>query len=190
MDIEKLIAVYEEGKKGGLQKLEPEFYDEVRDFINNLEKEKENSENELEAMKIEDRIRTARRLMKKIFEGRISKITNLALARAFGTEVELRYLTPSEEELLRNMIGIIEKARRHILEGEKDSGEVEDLDEEEASDEDRVLVRIVEDVEEILGSDGKTYKLNCEDVITLPRVNAEALVKRGVAEIIEVGDRK
>ncbi len=189
MDIEKLIAIYEEGKKGGLQKLESEFYDEVRDFISALEREKENSKSELEVMKIEDRIRTARRLMKKIFEGRISKITNLALAKAFGTEVELRYLTPGEEEVLKNMIETIEKAKRRMLEGEEETDRVEDVDEESSGD-DRVLVRIIEDIEDILGSDGKTYKLNCEDVITLPRVNAEALVKRGVAEIIEVGDKK
>jgi DNA replication factor GINS len=48
-----------------------------------------------------------------------------------------------------------------------------------------MLVRIKKDVE-ILGVDGKRYKLRREDVATLPAENAEVLVKSGIAEMIEV----
>jgi DNA replication factor GINS len=68
---------------------------------------------------------------------------------------------------------VIKEFKKTVLEGEGRKRE------------DRVLVRIKKDVE-IQGSDGKTYKLRKEDVVTLPQLNADALIKGGVAEKIEV----
>jgi len=54
-----------------------------------------------------------------------------------------------------------------------------------ASDVDRQLVRITDDVGPILGVDEREYDLAADDVVTLPAANAEPLVDRGAAERLE-----
>ena len=44
------------------------------------------------------------------------------------------------------------------------------------------IVRILDDIPPFMGIDGRIYKLKREDVIMLPKTNAEILCKRGVAE--------
>jgi DNA replication factor GINS len=52
-------------------------------------------------------------------------------------------------------------------------------------DEDLHIVRILEDIPTFMGTDGRIYKVKREDVIMLPKTNAELLCKRGVAERFE-----
>ena len=47
------------------------------------------------------------------------------------------------------------------------------------------IVRILEDLPTFMGTDGRIYKVKREDVIMLPKTNAEILCKRGVAERFE-----
>lgn len=53
-----------------------------------------------------------------------------------------------------------------------------------------LAVRIVLPLEsdEILGADGKIYRVRFGDVVTLPRLNAEVLIRRGAAEPVEEPD--
>jgi DNA replication factor GINS len=44
------------------------------------------------------------------------------------------------------------------------------------------IVRILDDIPPFMGIDGRIYKVKREDVIMLPKTNAEILCKRGVAE--------
>lgn len=50
---------------------------------------------------------------------------------------------------------------------------------------DRRTVRITEDVGEIVGVDERAYDLSTDDIVTLPRQNAEPLLARDAAELIE-----
>lgn len=50
---------------------------------------------------------------------------------------------------------------------------------------DRVMLRITTDVGEILGVDDRAYDLESEDVVALPRQNAEPLLEREAAEKLE-----
>lgn len=52
------------------------------------------------------------------------------------------------------------------------------------SSEPRVTVRILRDVGEIFGVDERTYHLTTDDVVTLPKANAEPLLERDAAERI------
>jgi DNA replication factor GINS len=47
------------------------------------------------------------------------------------------------------------------------------------------IVRILDDIPPFMGIDGRIYKVKREDVIMLPKTNAEILCKRGVAERFE-----
>jgi len=50
----------------------------------------------------------------------------------------------------------------------------------------KILVRILQDVPSFVGVDMKIYgPYKAEDVVLLPEQNVEALIKRGVATIIE-----
>ena len=49
-----------------------------------------------------------------------------------------------------------------------------------------VLVRLLQDTGPIQGTDGTTYDLHKEDVVTLPAANARILIDRGAAEVVEV----
>jgi DNA replication factor GINS len=68
---------------------------------------------------------------------------------------------------------------------ERGSG-TEQADEEAPSESvDRTMVRITADVGEILGVDEREYDLSTDDVVTLPKANAEPLVQRDAAEKLE-----
>lgn len=51
---------------------------------------------------------------------------------------------------------------------------------------DKILLRVKQDIPEFEGIDGKTYKLRRGDVVIVPKLNADALIKSGVCEEIEV----
>lgn len=57
-----------------------------------------------------------------------------------------------------------------------------ETDFEEINETDRASVRITQDVGEILGVDGRDYDLRAGDVLELPTVNAEPLIRKEAAE--------
>lgn len=165
--IEELLTLIEKNRSQ-LTKIDEELYEKIRKRIEELEGQR--GENE----RVEDEIRTLNRLQKKLFELRTGKIINAAWAEVCGQEVGFseENMSSLEREFFRTLIGTISEFRRRVFEERK-----EKLD--------KVLVRIKKDVE-ILGVDGKRYKLRREDVATLPAENAEVLIKSGIAERIEV----
>jgi len=70
-----------------------------------------------------------------------------------------------------------ETAEGDVPPGRADGGEPPEAE--------RETVRITQDVGEIFGVDERTYTLESEDVVTLPEVNAGALVERDAAEKLE-----
>ncbi len=55
----------------------------------------------------------------------------------------------------------------------------------ETTDITRTMVRITDDVGEIMGIDDRTYDLTVEDVVTLPKANATPLIEQGAAERLQ-----
>jgi len=64
------------------------------------------------------------------------------------------------------------------------------IDEKESKEEKKteiptITVRILKDLPPIVGIDGKIYgEFKVEDIVTLPKPNAEVLIKQGVAQRI------
>ncbi|MGB7002735.1 MAG: hypothetical protein WBE22_12175, partial [Halobacteriota archaeon] len=48
--------------------------------------------------------------------------------------------------------------------------------------EEKVKVRVLEDIPTFMGTDGEIYKLNKDDIVELPKTNADVLCGRGVVE--------
>ncbi len=165
--IEELLTLIEKNRTQ-LTKIEENVYEKIRSKIEELEEKK--GENE----RIEDEIKTLRRLQRRLFELRTGKIINAAWAEVCGQEVGFieENMSPLEREFFRDLVEKIREFQKKVFEARKEKFE-------------RMLVRIKKDVE-ILGVDGKRYKLRREDVATLPAENAEVLVKSGIAERIEV----
>ncbi|MEM4472997.1 MAG: hypothetical protein QXR27_03195 [Archaeoglobaceae archaeon] len=165
--IEEFLILIDKNRSQ-LSKIDEDFYEKVRKRIEELEEKRKEDE------RVEDEIRTLKRLQKKLFELRTGKIINAAWAEVCGQEVSFNEenLIEAEKIFFRKLIELIESFRREVFEEKKVKIS-------------RVLVRIKKDVE-ILGIDGKRYKLRKEDVATLPAENAEVLIKSGMAEKIEV----
>ncbi|MCS7121872.1 MAG: hypothetical protein NZ895_04660 [Archaeoglobaceae archaeon] len=173
MEIEELIVIVEKNKTS-LSKLEDNFYEKVRKKVEELEKMKTFGD-EKTAERCEDKIKSIQRFLKKIFEMRTSRIISAAWAEVCGQQIteELENMTKAEKEFFKKLVSFIENFRSEVLEGKKEK-EI-----------DYILIRIKKDLD-IFGVDGKRYKLRREDIATLPKPNAEALMKADLAEKIEV----
>ncbi|WP_230972236.1 hypothetical protein [Archaeoglobus neptunius] len=173
MNIDELLLLVEKNRHH-LSKIDDELYEKIRARIKELEELKA-SANDFDFFRYEDEIRALRRLQRKIFELRTGKIINAAWAEVCGQQMtsDIENMCSNERSFFKRLMEIIREFKKSVIEGE-----IRKRD-------DKVLVRIKKDVE-IQGVDGKTYKLRKEDVVTLPQLNADALIKGGVAERIEV----
>ncbi len=173
MNIDELLLLIEKNRMQ-LSKIDDELYTKIRERIAELE-ELKRSAGDSDFFRFEDEIRTLRRIQRKIFELRTGKIISAAWAEVCGQQVgsDVENMCIHERYFFKRLMDVIKEFKKTVFEGEGGKRE------------DRVLVRIKKDVE-IQGSDGKTYKLRREDMVTLPQLNADALVKGGVAERIEV----
>jgi len=180
MDIEELFIIFEKTKNGKIEKLRDDFYDELRNKIKELESRK-SSANEYELARIEDEIRTLKRIQRTIFEKRTNKIIMLAWAKICGVEGEsLENFMQVEKELFNKLVDILGSFKKYVFEAKQK----EIKNKEDGIN--YVLVRTLADVPEFEGIDGKVYKLKREDVITLPELNAEVLEKAKLVKRIEV----
>lgn len=179
MDIDELLLILERCRAGKLQNIDDDFYAKLKSRIEELEENKKNA-GEAELIRIEDEIRTLKRIQRKIFEARTSKIISAAWAEVCGANVaeSLENMMEKEKEFFRRLVNLIREFKEWVSKGER----VKTKDAEQ----EYMLIRIINDIMEFQSIDGKTYKLRRGDVITLPILNAKALIKGGVAEEIKV----
>jgi DNA replication factor GINS len=187
MDIDELLIILEKSRTGKLTKIDDDFYLNLRKRISELESMR-NGADEMEISRIDDEIRTLRRLHRRIFEARTSKIVRAAWATAcHGESAEsIENLISGEKTLLTKLIDVIIDFRDNFVFGEKDEVNEDVRGVEEEIEKDTLLVRVKTNIPEFEGIDGKTYKLSREDVVTLPSLNAKALIKADAVELIEV----
>jgi len=79
----------------------------------------------------------------------------------------------SEDNINKNRNKKIESGSKGERKSEEEAGEM--------TMEDKEIVRILTEIPSFLGTDGRIYRLHREDVVVLPRENAEILCGRGVA---------
>jgi len=180
MDIDELLLILEKSKDK-VQKIDEDFYIKLNEKIRELERMRIEVEHD-KAFRIDDELRTLKRIQKRIFEARTSKIVRAAWAKVCGTESGFEgfeNLIEKEKNLLRELTDSIKNFQKWVFSSESPK---EEIKEEIKSD--YILVRVKNDVEEFEGVNGKTYKLRREDVVTLPALNANVLIKSGAVEVI------
>ncbi|MBE8540436.1 hypothetical protein [Geoglobus acetivorans] len=182
MNIDDLLILIEKSREK-IEKIEEDLYFRIKERIDELNQLRKEADDD-EFTKIDEELRTLKRIQKRIFEMRTFKIIKLAWADICETEsgIEGREnLIEVEREFYRKLRDLLTDFRKSVIEGQPVHESAEEL-----PDSERVLVRVRQDVPEFEGVDGKTYKLRREDVVLIPSLNANALIKSGVAEKIEV----
>ena len=201
MDIEKLWELlYKERNTASLQDLPETFFEDVSTYINKLETEKREADEHRKGF-VEDEIKNARTKVEDIIKRRIGKIIKLA-SSGMSTqpkgmmdeekmlfEAVKSHVDESRERLFVSIWGESKEEKRELIKSaeekaadptvstvEKDATIVESEDKEPLH-----IVRVLDDIPTFMGTDGRIYKVRKEDVIMLPKTNAEILCKRGVA---------
>ncbi len=208
VDIEKLWEIlYKERNTASLQELPETFFEDVRSYMNKLEAEKREVEGTRSGF-VDDEIRNAGMKVEDIIRRRIGKIIKLASS---GLSTPPKGMMEEERLIFEGVKRDVEEGRERIFalikgETEEEKREAIKSDEEEdskqsvstvekdadiaetESKEPLQIVRILEDIPTFMGTDGRIYKVRKEDVIMLPKTNAEILCKRGVA--VRFGGRR
>jgi DNA replication initiation complex subunit (GINS family) len=174
-----------------------DLYISLDGLLAKYSKEVHSSTNPQLAKEILDRIMFIR---KDIMQLRIVKIVNSVL---FGTFFDEDALTWGERRITKNLRHSIETIgveKPNILDTREVSPEVDQLDNPEneidpyrklqvdiASELDYSVIRVLDDIEAFCGLDNIEYgPMKKMDIVNLPTMNANALITRGVARLIEV----
>jgi DNA replication factor GINS len=209
MDIEELWeTLHKERSTASLQELPSNFCEEVRAYIKKLQEERRES-NERRSGLVEDEIRNIRMKVEDIIRRRIGKIVKLASSGIktppkgmLGEEEKIFEAVKSQVERGKEQIFT-------LMLGEEDEGAEDNKGEDKSEDksekkvkgtrkrkiksskvsplstkagnEELHIVRVLDEIPTFMGTDGRIYKIKKEDVIMLPKTNAEILCERGVA---------
>jgi len=211
MNLEDLREIQiEERTRSDLQPLLDSFYTDVSKYIQDLRVERENIlEGSVDAMdaktvrRIEDEIKTVGEVVEAIYDRRVGKILKGASLTAAGLGKRDGSLAGVEVELFRNLVELLQKNRIEILEwtsskkGNKAQREIEtnqisedaplqeNVDQKGEKETSNITIKVVQEVGEIYGVDGNTYDLREGRVISLPKENAQPLIKAKVVQITD-----
>ncbi len=190
----RLIQVNER-RSEGLQELERDFYGQVKAYIKTLEEDK----NKVEAphsMKIDDELRSVRRVIEYIFDRRIGKIVKMASLKAGGSQESPQSVTPEELDLFEQLTDLISRSRANILDpvirpklSKSESSLTLQLPSNVKIRREFKTVKVLEDIPMFVGADGWNYQLSKEDLIVLPKVNSKILCDHHVAMPVKIGSK-
>lgn len=136
MNLDELRAVRDEERASGeLQPLRPSFYAEAREFIAEIEEERDEQFAESDeplsdptVSRLNDKHNSATEVLESIFQNRISKLLTHAMTIAAGDQSEPPSMTSEEAELYALVVNGIRTTRAAALEGvDEDLPETEDI---------------------------------------------------------------
>ncbi len=147
MDFEDLRNILTREQKSKLAKLEPDFYEGVRAYLDGLREEQRTAPG-MEAQLLADELETAKNRLQRIFELRVGKIVNLAsshiLAEIKGIKQDLDAMTSVERDMYDSVLASVRKGWSDIektVTGRSTLPATEDIRSEESTEP-------VEDVDE------------------------------------------
>ncbi|MDY6864819.1 MAG: hypothetical protein SVY15_02430 [Halobacteriota archaeon] len=203
MSLEKLWRILDaERKSAGLQNISPSFYKDASEYIKELELElSKTGPEDPKAIILVDELKTARMRIENIFNKRIGKIINLASSKACGLSKIPNGFIENEKDIFEKIVKIIEQAKSSVLENalicsenkESSPKTTVDVSEREVKEDCKAVqspilamdgfsvLRVLKDIPTFVGSDGRNYKLGEEDIIVLPKSNADILCAKGAA---------
>jgi DNA replication factor GINS len=178
----ELSAVWKrELENAELEKLPPDFYSNLADYLKKLREESRMLDKRtVKASLLRKEMQNVRYMVKGLVETRYRKIVRKLSA---GKEIPRDVLMPEEEKICLRVFSLAEAMRnfaKDILRGHLTDVRVQNQHK-------RTVLRFLKDVPAIIGADMKAYgPFKVEDVASLPVENAKILVKQGLVEKVEV----
>jgi len=164
-----------------IQRLPKNFYAKIAKYVKKIREERRMLDKKTTKAKLLNReFKNIKNMAEELFQLRYKKLREKSLAR----ETVLREVLTEEEEKLYGEILPLSEAYQTFL---KDilQGRLSRIEKEEKPK--KMLLRFVQEIPAIVGSDMKTYgPFEPEDIATLPSENARILIKQGVAVEVEV----
>ena len=165
-------------------------------LIGGLLKESENEQEKKE--RVSEDMRKLADLKLDLIKRREMKLADLAIENVNKQNPEQNAVEESEKEFMQEMCKIIEKHRNEAMsnegnvknEEEPEAEVVEEKEEPEAEvveDEidDYLLVKVLDAIPAFIGMDSKSYTLEKNDILHLPKYNARLLMDAGKIERME-----
>ncbi len=163
-----------------IQRLPKNFYAKIADYVKKIREERRMLDKKTTKAKLLNReFKGVKNMSEELFQLRYDKALRKSLAR----ETVLRDVLIEEEEKLYGEILALAEAYQAFLKGVL-HGRLSHIEKEEKPK--KILLRFVQEIPAIVGSDMKTYgPFEPEDIATLPSENARILIKQGVAVEVE-----
>lgn len=211
MTYEEIMGLFrQENKSPQLTKVDPALYEKMGSYIKTLRKEHEketmlNPSSQTRLM-LSDQLKKAIEKAERIYELRQRKIALLALRKVAGDNPDTTNLTPDELVLFTNLTSVLgahkdakadfeelgprftQPKEVEVLPEAPSGGVCEHKGKEPTKEnaEELVLVRVLEDVPTFAGVD-KEYRLKKEDIVSLPKSIAHALLSHGKVKVVGSG---
>jgi len=179
---DKLYEAWKKEKENEeIQSFPKNFYAKIADYMKKIREERRMLDKKTTKAKLlKSEFENARSMAKELFQLRRDKVRKKALDRE---TVPKEVLTEEEEKLYGEILPLAETYQtflRDLLQGRLSLIEKEEKPK-------KILLRFVQKIPAIVGSDMKTYgPFEPEDIATLPLENARILIKQGVAAEVEV----
>ena len=178
---DKLYEAWKKEKESmEIQKLPRDFYAKLADYMKKIREEiRMLDEKTTKAKLMKRELKNVKSMSKELFQCRQDKVRKKALD---GEIVPKEVLTEEEEKLYGEIFPLAESYQSYLKEILQ--GRLSRIEKEEKPK--KMLVRFVQEIPAIVGSDMKTYgPFKPEDIATLPTENARILIKQGVAVEVE-----
>lgn len=210
MELEDIrIIVLDERESGTLTVIPPDIFEKAKRRLSELYEEAKCIENFLtgRGTDLVQETESIKVTLNDIAQERFKKILKIAINQMETRYVdpqELRKMLPEEREMYEDIAAAISRCREELIEGTLQSVEeqrpaagvnaggtvaaiADDGSQRSAGSDEYELVRILEDIEPFMGTDGRIYSLIKEDIVSLPEKNARVLYERNIALSIKAG---
>jgi len=171
-------------KNRGLTKIDPDFYSNLTNYLNGLQKsfEEEYKINPTspKTILLRDELNRAKNLSENIFEIREEKIVMASLSTIKGGKPDLSLMVKEEKTLYEDLLNVLKESRK-IFSGMPEK-ETKTLNKPKTG---YTVVRALDSIS-FVGSDEKEYNLTLNDVVSLPNDTALLLCKTGKAKEINI----
>ena len=186
MSYNKLYSIWKNEKTTkDLQPLPSSFYEELREYVSLIKREIALvDENSVKASLLKVEKKNIEYLITDLLESRYLKyVETIKIGDIINPDVIVEEESEINSSLLLSRRSL-KQLLSNIFEGHEPRLEVKIKKEEKPK---RILVRFLQSVPAIVGTDLKLYgPFKIEDVATLPVENAEIFIKRGIAEQVRL----
>ena len=164
-----------------LCKTSPDFYARIAEYLRRLKDESRMLDKRTaKATLLRNEIRNVRRMLRDLMQTRYRKMIRLSMS---GEKTLPEVMTDEDKKVyteLSNLAEAYKSFSADLLSGRSATTKSEQR-------QNRIALRFLKDVPEIIGADMKIYgPFKAEDVGSLPTENAKILIRQGLVEKVEV----